>query len=98
MVNLFNAYKILSNDLIKGNIYKNEPIANKLLIGAAEKTLKLGGTIAAHGIPLLGGIVAFTAETTAEIIESIYEAVKSNEFYNEVNTTNLILKPLQACL
>ncbi|KJV89495.1 hypothetical protein [Rickettsia bellii] len=35
MVNLFNAYKILSNDLIKGNIYRNEPIANKLLIGAA---------------------------------------------------------------
>jgi len=92
MINLFNTYEMLSTNLIEGNIYKNEPIINKLLKGGTEKALKFGGTVAAHGIPFLGGVVAFTAETTAEIIESIYETVKINEFNNEVNSINLIIQ------
>ncbi|HJD59250.1 MAG TPA: hypothetical protein LFW20_01010 [Rickettsia endosymbiont of Omalisus fontisbellaquei] len=87
-LNLFSAYRNLNSNLIEGNIYTNET-KGELLAAGVMKMVHYGNTVgSAVLIPFIGG----TLSVLDTLIDDIYNAYKTNQFENRVNSINSIIR------
>lgn len=94
-INLFNAYSILSTNLIIGNVSKAISISDQMRDSNVEKSasaiakvaMKLGVELS-KSIPMVGGLVG----SIDKVIESVYKGILSKQLKNRVSIMNKIVQ------